>query len=266
MASKAETGGNAKTGKKKSQKKGAPFSGIAGAFDAANDATMALGPLAGLAREDFIGAIGLMLRQTATNPDKAWKATTNFSEDVVKIMTGKSDLAPDPKDKRFMDPAWTFNLFFKAGAQYYLAVQKGVKSYIEDLDLDALERDRANFVSQIIIDAMSPTNDRAASASRVSSASGVTNRLCTVSVMGASLAARSGVWHGSGWGCNLRRGLRRPVGRAIPLPASLALPYRPVKTGGRFSRKLATPSRWSSVFMRVRMVSMAQPPSSRGSP
>jgi polyhydroxyalkanoate synthase subunit PhaC len=75
---------------------------------------MALGPLAGLAREDFIGAIGLMLRQTATNPDKAWKATTNFSEDVIKIMTGKSDLAPDPKDKRFMDPAWTFNPFFKA--------------------------------------------------------------------------------------------------------------------------------------------------------
>lgn len=154
MADKAEK----KSGEKKAKKKGAPFSSMAGAFDAANDATMALGPLAGLAREDFIGAIGLMLRQTATNPDKAFKAAGNFSEDVVKIMTGQSDLSPDPKDKRFMDPAWTFNPFFKAGAQYYLAVQKGVKSYIEDLELDALERDRANFISQIIIDAMSPTN------------------------------------------------------------------------------------------------------------
>ena len=158
MATKAGSGAGKKTGAKSAKKKGAPFSGVAGAFDAANDATMALGPLAGLAREDFIGAIGLMLRQTAANPDKAWKATSSFSEDVVKIMTGKSDLAPDPKDKRFMDPAWTFNPFFKAGAQYYLAVQKGVKSYIEDLELDALERDRANFISQIIIDAMSPTN------------------------------------------------------------------------------------------------------------
>lgn len=46
MASKSDTAGSAKAGKKKSQKKGAPFSGIAGAFDA----TMALGPLAGLAR------------------------------------------------------------------------------------------------------------------------------------------------------------------------------------------------------------------------
>jgi polyhydroxyalkanoate synthase len=119
---------------------------------------MALGPLAGLAREDFAGAIGVMLRQTATNPNSAFKAMSGFTEDAVKIMTGKSDLAPDPKDKRFMDPAWTFNPFFKAGAQYYLAVQKGIKGWIEDLELDALERDRANFVSQMVIDALAPTN------------------------------------------------------------------------------------------------------------
>lgn len=131
---------------------------IFGGFDAANDATMALGPLAGIAREDFAGAVGLLLRETASNPQKAWKATADFGEDVVKILIGQSDLAPDGKDKRFMDPAWHFNPFFKAGAQYFLAVQKGIKSYIEDLELDDLERDRANFISQIIIDALAPTN------------------------------------------------------------------------------------------------------------
>ncbi len=129
-----------------------------GAFDAANDATMALGPLAGVAREDFAGAVAVMLRQTAANPQSAFKAMSGLGEDAVKIMTGKSDLAPDPKDKRFMDPAWSFNPFFKAGAQYYLAVQKGIKGWIEDLELDALERDRANFVSQMVIDALAPTN------------------------------------------------------------------------------------------------------------
>ncbi len=143
-----------KTGKSKSDKSAFGF----GAFDAANDATMALGPITGLAREDFMGAIGLMLRQTASNPDKAFNASKDFGEEVVKIMTGKSEIAPDPKDKRFMDPAWKHNPFFKAGAQYYLAAQQSVKGYIADLELDALERDRANFISQIIIDALSPTN------------------------------------------------------------------------------------------------------------
>lgn len=146
--------GKAKTG---STKSAFPDFGK-GAFDAANEATMALGPLAGVAREDFAGAIGVMLRQTAANPQSAFKAASGIMEDSVKIMTGQSDLAPDPKDKRFMDPAWTFNPFFKAGAQYYLAIQKGVKGWIEDLELDALERDRANFVSQMVIDALSPTN------------------------------------------------------------------------------------------------------------
>jgi polyhydroxyalkanoate synthase subunit PhaC len=147
--------------KKGAGKKGAVKKSIKnafGAFDAANDATMALGPLSGIAREDFAGAVALLLRETATNPGKILKATADFNEDVVKIMTGQSDLAPDKRDKRFMDPAWQFNPFFKAGAQYFLAVQKGVKSYIEDLELDALERDRANFISQIIIDALAPTN------------------------------------------------------------------------------------------------------------
>ncbi len=120
--------------------------------------TTALGPLMGLAREDFVGAIGLLLRETASDPARTMRHAQAFSEDVVKIMMGQSELSPDPKDKRFMDPAWRFNPFFRAGAQYYMAVQKGMKTWIDELELDALERDRANFISAIIIDALAPTN------------------------------------------------------------------------------------------------------------
>ena len=124
----------------------------------AAQSTTALGPLVGLAREDFVGAVALLLRETATDPARTMKHIRGFGEDMVKIMTGKSELSPDPKDKRFKDPAWQYNPFFRAGAQYYLAVQKGMKGWLEDLELDELERDRANFISQIIIDSLSPTN------------------------------------------------------------------------------------------------------------
>lgn len=124
----------------------------------AAQSTTALGPLVGLAREDFVGAIALLLRETASDPGRAFKHMQTFGDDVVKIVTGKSDLAPDPKDKRFMDPAWRFNPFFRAGAQYYLAIQKGMKNWLEELELDELERDRANFISNIIIDSLAPTN------------------------------------------------------------------------------------------------------------
>ncbi len=124
----------------------------------AAQSTTALGPLVGLAREDFVGAVALLLRETASDPQRTMRHAQELGQDMVKIMTGKSDLAPDPKDKRFMDPAWQYNPFFRAGAQYYLAVQKGMRSWLSELELDEIERDRANFISNIIIDSLSPTN------------------------------------------------------------------------------------------------------------
>ncbi len=124
----------------------------------AAQSTTALGPMIGLAREDFVGAIALLLRETASDPMRSMKHAQEVGQDMVKIMTGQSDLAPDPKDKRFRDPAWQYNPFFRAGAQYYLAVQKGMSNWLNDLELDDLERDRANFISNIIIDGLAPTN------------------------------------------------------------------------------------------------------------
>ena len=124
----------------------------------AAQSTNALGPLIGVAREDFVSAVALLLRETASDPSRFIRHSTAMAQDMVKIMTGKSDLAPDPKDKRFMDPAWAFNPFFRAGAQYYLAVQKGMKNWLEELELDELERNRANFIANIILDGLAPTN------------------------------------------------------------------------------------------------------------
>ncbi|MEQ1724713.1 MAG: alpha/beta fold hydrolase [Sphingopyxis sp.] len=127
----------------------------------------AMSPLIGLAREDLIGAVGMLLRETATKPDKVMRHMQDFGADVMKIVTGKSELAPDAKDKRFKDVAWTFNPFYRAGVQYYLAVQAGTQRWIDDLELDELERNRARFVSGMILDALSPTNTLAGNPSAI---------------------------------------------------------------------------------------------------
>ena len=126
--------------------------------DEAAQSTSALGPLIGLTREDIFGAVAVMLRETASDPQRLMRHSQEVGQDMVKIMTGQSDLAPDPKDKRFMDPAWQYNPFMRAGMQYYLAVQKGASRWLEDLELDELEKDRARFISNIIIDGLAPTN------------------------------------------------------------------------------------------------------------
>ncbi len=119
---------------------------------------VAMNPMVGLAREDLIGAVGVMLRETAGRPVKTLKHMKKFSGEVVKIVTNQSQLAPDPKDKRFLDPAFRMNPFYKAGMQYYLAVREGVAEWMDDLDFDEAERARASFVTGMILDSLAPTN------------------------------------------------------------------------------------------------------------
>ncbi len=131
------------------------------------EAGAALSPIIGVAREDLIGAVASLLRETAANPAKSVRQMQAFGADVLKIMTGKSDLAPGNKDRRFADPAWSFNPFYRAGVQYYLAMQKSTQKWLEELDLDELERNRARFVSGMILDALSPTNTLAGNPSAI---------------------------------------------------------------------------------------------------
>ena len=121
-------------------------------LEEAADAGVALNPLVGLAKEDLIGAVGVMLKATATQPAKVIAHSKSFADDVIKIMTMKSDIAPSPKDRRFADATWSQNPLFRAGMQYYLAAEKGVKNFIGDLELDELERTRAHFVAGMVID------------------------------------------------------------------------------------------------------------------
>lgn len=127
----------------------------------------ALSPLVGLAREDMLGAVGALLRETAMKPDKTFKHMKALGDETIKIMSGQSELAPGAKDKRFTDPAWSFNPFYRAGVQYYLAVQKTTQEWIDDLEFDEMERNRATFVSGMILDALSPTNTLAGNPSAI---------------------------------------------------------------------------------------------------
>jgi polyhydroxyalkanoate synthase len=133
----------------------------------ADEANVALSPIIGLAREDLMGAVAVMLRETAGKPEKTLKHARAFSDDVLKILTMKSEIAPDPRDKRFMDLAWKANPFYKMGMQYYLAAQSSVKNWIEDLEVDDMERARASFVSGMIMDSLAPTNTLAGNPSAI---------------------------------------------------------------------------------------------------
>ncbi len=121
--------------------------------------TTALNPMmGGVNRQELLGAVALMLRRTTTSPLASAKYAGRMTKEGAEILIGKSKRAPEPKDRRFQDPAWTYNPFFRRGLQAYLAMEDNLHKWVDDLKLGELEHARAQFVMGMIIDAISPTN------------------------------------------------------------------------------------------------------------
>ncbi len=127
-------------------------------LDGADQVNAALGPMVGLVKEDLFNAFGMVLRKSVENKDRLSDHLKAFAGELAEIASQKSDLAPDPKDKRFKDPSWESNPFFKMGLQYYLAANKGVRGWIDSLEMEDLDATRARFISSMVMDALSPTN------------------------------------------------------------------------------------------------------------
>jgi polyhydroxyalkanoate synthase len=125
----------------------------------AAESTNALNPmLGGINRQELLGAVAMMLRSTVTSPGTTLKHIGNATKENAGILLGNSDIEPERKDRRFRDPAWIYNPFYKRGMQAYLATQKHLQNWVGDLQMSQLEHARAKFVMNMITDALAPTN------------------------------------------------------------------------------------------------------------
>jgi polyhydroxyalkanoate synthase subunit PhaC len=125
----------------------------------AAQSTTALNPLlGGINRQELLGAVAIMLRSTMTNPVTTARAVRRITTENAQILLGKSKREADKKDRRFKDPAWEHNPFYKRGMQAYLATQEHLQEWVSELKMTELEHARAKFVMGMITDAIAPTN------------------------------------------------------------------------------------------------------------
>ncbi len=120
--------------------------------------TMAANPLVGVRTEDLVASGRLLLGQMLNNPAVALRQTMALLAELGRIATGGSTLAPDPKDRRFADPAWTGNAAYRALAQTYLAWGNALYQFIDEAKIDSRDAGRARFLVSLLLDALSPTN------------------------------------------------------------------------------------------------------------
>ncbi|MDA8045899.1 MAG: alpha/beta fold hydrolase [Actinomycetota bacterium] len=80
-----------------------------------------------------------------------------WASDELRVIAGASPITPDPKDKRFADPAWDGPIWGRV-AQSYLASRASLLRSVDELGLDPKSAARARFALTQLADALAPTN------------------------------------------------------------------------------------------------------------
>lgn len=90
-------------------------------------------------------------------PQPVIEEAVNFYQELFKIMLGTSEVAPDSKDWRFKDEAWSNHPYYKRLGQAYLTWSKALNNLAERHQ-NWETRERAKFGTDVLTSTLSPTN------------------------------------------------------------------------------------------------------------
>ena len=127
-------------------------------FDQASRHTLALNPLVGLRGKDLFDSAGILFNAMLNEPNVAVAQWLSFLGELSEIVVGKSNRAPQPGDKRFTDQTWTNSALHSRLLKAYLAWSAAVENFISRTSLNEVDKQRANFFTTILVDALAPTN------------------------------------------------------------------------------------------------------------
>ncbi len=124
----------------------------------AAQSTTAVNNMIGIRRGELLKSAGVLIGHALKQPAPFAKNLKEYGKEVVKIVKGESELAPERRDRRFMDPTWRYNRLYKAGLQNWLAARKGFEGWIKDSGISDEDQARSRFLLDILADSFAPTN------------------------------------------------------------------------------------------------------------
>jgi polyhydroxyalkanoate synthase len=119
----------------------------------------AFGPLRRLVPDLSTAKLAARLAtQLATRPEPVLARLRDLAAELARVGVGSSDVAPDPKDRRFTDPAWASSPVLRRIVQAYLAAGRTVDGLIADAGLDWRDDQRVRFLAENLVEALAPSN------------------------------------------------------------------------------------------------------------
>lgn len=124
------------------------------------------GPRAGVALNSSVGVDAQALldsfwetvQQGVAQPKAILAANQQLLQDLGEIIVGRSSLMPDQKDRRFDDQAWRDNPLFRRLGQSYLAWGAALDKWLDEVDMEGIERERARYLIDVAKDVLAPVN------------------------------------------------------------------------------------------------------------
>jgi polyhydroxyalkanoate synthase subunit PhaC len=115
-------------------------------------------PMVTLTRAELLGSTRSLLQLLAANPRVVLEQEREFMAELGRILLGRSELRPDPRDPRFAQPVWRKNAYYRRMLQAYLAWARSLHGILEGSEASPRQRERARFVLMQLVDAAAPTN------------------------------------------------------------------------------------------------------------
>ena len=132
-----------------------PMEGIS---EDASRNTLALNPLVGIRGEDLAESAGVLFKAIVNEPKVAAEQWLSFLGELGSIVAGKSERVPQAGDRRFSDATWKESTLHGGMLKAYLAWGDAVSGFVDKTSLSDIDKARAHLVTEILIDAVAPTN------------------------------------------------------------------------------------------------------------
>jgi len=101
----------------------------------------------------------VILGRLRGNPALPLRHIAAFAREFLRILRGKSDVAPAAGDKRFADPAWGEQRWTDALVKVYLAASQEAYALVQELELEGRDASSARFLSTMLVEAFAPSNN-----------------------------------------------------------------------------------------------------------
>jgi polyhydroxyalkanoate synthase subunit PhaC len=91
-------------------------------------------------------------------PGVVLRRSRDLAGDLGRVLAGRSDIAPAPKDRRYTDPAWSGNGLMRRAMQAHIAAARQAVGLLDDAELDWQDDERLRFTLTNLVDASAPSN------------------------------------------------------------------------------------------------------------